>query len=119
MQAIRVHEGEVLAYETILDPEPKPRRGRARAPDGGAEPPRPVGPQGHLPVSTCARPRSDGAGARRDTGEDVVIYPGLAWADAKTLRRRTSRFWADGNGTYAELIAVPEENVFPKPSGFS
>jgi len=75
--------------------------------------------KGIYPFPLALVPGSDGAGARRDTGEDVVIYPGLAWADAKTLRRRTSRFWADGNGTYAELIAVPEENVFPKPSGFS
>ena len=63
---------------------------------------------------------ADGAGARRDTGEPVVILPSLGWGDDE--RCPGPRFSILGDvvdGTYAELVAVPEENVFPRPGGFS
>jgi NADPH:quinone reductase-like Zn-dependent oxidoreductase len=61
-------------------------------------------------------PGADGAGVRRDTGESVVILPSLWWGDDD--RRPGTRFEILGDhvdGTYAELVAVPEENVFPRP----
>ena len=65
-------------------------------------------------------PGSDGAGIRRDTGEEVVIYPGLHWG---ARRGRGRAGLADprrpANGTYAELVKLPEENVFPKPARLS
>jgi NADPH:quinone reductase-like Zn-dependent oxidoreductase len=65
-------------------------------------------------------PGSDGAGIRRDTGEEVVIYPGLGWGPREDAAGPDWRMLgAPDNGTYAELVKVPEENVFPKPARFS
>jgi zinc-binding alcohol dehydrogenase/oxidoreductase len=54
---------------------------------------------------------SDGAGERVDTGERVVINPGLD-DGAKVLGEHV-------NGTNAELIAVPEAYVHPIPDAMS
>jgi NADPH:quinone reductase-like Zn-dependent oxidoreductase len=63
---------------------------------------------------------SDGAGIRRDTGEEVVIYPGLGWGPREDAAGPDWRILGGpDNGTYAELIKVPAENVFPKPARFS
>ncbi len=59
---------------------------------------------------------SDGAGVRRDTGEDVVILPGLHWGPSEAVAGPDFRIvGGPGDGTYAELIAVPQANVFPRP----
>lgn len=63
---------------------------------------------------------SDGAGVRRDTGEDVVILPGLHWGPSEAVAGPHFRIvGGPGDGTYAELIAVPQANVFPRPPGLS
>jgi NADPH:quinone reductase-like Zn-dependent oxidoreductase len=63
---------------------------------------------------------ADGAGVRRDTGEPVVILPSLDWGgDERCPGPRFSILGDVVDGTYAELVAVPEENVFPRPDGFS
>jgi NADPH:quinone reductase-like Zn-dependent oxidoreductase len=49
---------------------------------------------------------ADGAGVRVDTGERVVINPGLEHGAAITVIGEHT------DGTHAELIAVPEQNVF-------
>ena len=54
---------------------------------------------------------SDGAGERADTGERVVINPGLK-DGAHVLGEHR-------DGTDAELIALPEEYVHPIPDGMS
>jgi zinc-binding alcohol dehydrogenase/oxidoreductase len=62
----------------------------------------------------------DGAGVRADTGEEIVLYPALNWGS-------DPRFSGDGfeiigdsrDGTYAEMIVVPEANVYAKPSSLS
>jgi NADPH:quinone reductase-like Zn-dependent oxidoreductase len=54
---------------------------------------------------------SDGAGERMDTGERVVINPGLD-DGARIVGEHI-------DGTAAELIAVPEEYVHPIPAGMS
>lgn len=62
---------------------------------------------------------ADGAGVRRDTGEPVVILPSLFWGPDE--RHPGPQFEILGDhtaGTYAELVAVPEENLFPLPKGF-
>jgi zinc-binding alcohol dehydrogenase/oxidoreductase len=62
---------------------------------------------------------ADGAGVRRDTGENVVILPSLHWgADERHPGERFEILGDRTDGTYAELVAVPEENLFPLPSGF-
>jgi zinc-binding alcohol dehydrogenase/oxidoreductase len=62
---------------------------------------------------------SDGAGIRRDTGEEVVILPSLAWGEDERAPGPSWQILGDYvDGTYAELVAVPEENLFPKPRGW-
>ncbi len=62
---------------------------------------------------------SDGAGVRRDTGESVIILPSLFWGAEEHHPGPDFEILGDfTDGTYAELIAVPEENVFPLPSGW-
>jgi zinc-binding alcohol dehydrogenase/oxidoreductase len=123
MQAVRVHEGGELRFEEAPDPVAGPgevvvelkaaavnrRDLLVRNPPGPAY-------QFDLPVI----PGSDGAGIRRDTGEEVVIYPGLAWGDREDAAESDWRILGGpDNGTYAELVKVPAENVFPKPARLS
>lgn len=63
---------------------------------------------------------ADGAGVRRDTGEDVVIVPSLSWGDRDEAPGNRWEILGDHiPGTYAELVSVPEDCLAPKPSGFS
>jgi len=57
---------------------------------------------------------ADGAGIRVDTGERVVINPGIEQEDG-TIHVVGEH----GDGTNAELIAVPATNVYPIPDGLS
>lgn len=78
----------------------------------------PPGPQYVFPMPFV--PGSDGAGIRRDTGEEVVIYPGLHWGYKDDAGGpEWGILGGPSNGTYAELVKVPSENVFPKPKRFS
>ncbi|HEY6016070.1 MAG TPA: zinc-binding dehydrogenase [Gaiellaceae bacterium] len=117
MKAVRIHEDggpEVLVYEDVPDPEPHPGEVlielRAAA-------------LNHLDVwirkglPSVPKPRilgADGAGIRADTGERVVINPGLDHGGG-----RISVVGEHMDGTCAELIAVPEENVYPIPDDLS
>jgi NADPH:quinone reductase-like Zn-dependent oxidoreductase len=63
---------------------------------------------------------ADGAGRRRDTGEEVVILPSLRWGEDERAPAPDWEILGDyTDGTYAELLAVPEENLFPKPRGWT
>jgi zinc-binding alcohol dehydrogenase/oxidoreductase len=63
---------------------------------------------------------ADGAGVRRDTGEEVVILPSLRWGDDERSPGPEWEILGDyTDGTYAELVAVPAANLFAKPSGWS
>ncbi|MBS1882223.1 MAG: zinc-binding dehydrogenase [Actinobacteria bacterium] len=62
----------------------------------------------------------DGAGVRQDTGEEVVIYPGLDWGGAADAPAAGFKILGDqSDGTHAELVAVPSQNLFPKPRHLS
>ena len=56
---------------------------------------------------------ADGAGVRVDTGERVVINPGIE------AGRTIHVIGEHMDGTHAELVAVPEQNVYPLPDGVS
>jgi zinc-binding alcohol dehydrogenase/oxidoreductase len=56
---------------------------------------------------------ADGAGIRADTGERVVINPGLEQGTTITVVGEHM------DGTHAELIAVAETNVYPIPDSLS
>jgi zinc-binding alcohol dehydrogenase/oxidoreductase len=123
MKAVVVQEGGTLSYEDYPDPVAAPgevvvelrtaavnrRDLLVRNPPGPAY-------QFDLPLV----PGSDGAGVRRDTGEEVVIYPGLGWGPREDAAGPDWRILGGpDDGTYAELVSVPVENVFPKPARFS
>lgn len=53
-------------------------------------------------------------------GSEVVINPGLDWGD--DIRKKGPEFHILGvptDGTYAQYVKVPAENVFPKPDHLS
>ena len=123
MKAVAVVEGGALSYGDYPDPVAGPgevvvelrsaavnrRDLLLRNPPGPAY-------EFDLPVI----PGSDGAGIRRDTGEEVVIYPGLHWGTRQDAAGPDWRILGGpDDGTYAELVKVPEENVFPKPARLS
>lgn len=132
MNAIQLTETgppEVLSLTTIPDPEPGPgevvvelraaalnrrdvfvRKGVAPSP---------------LPVILG----SDGAGVVRSLGagvggvaegDEVVIFPSLGWGGGEHAPQPGFRILgAPDDGTYAELIRIPAENVMPKPKRLS
>ncbi len=120
MQAVRVHEGGGLRFETVPDPVPGPGEVVVELRRAGLNRRDLLVTTGVYPFALPLIPGSDGAGVRRDTGEEVVILPGLHWGD------REDAFAPDfevlggpSDGTYAELIALPEENLYPRPAGWS
>ncbi|ORW24430.1 quinone oxidoreductase family protein [Mycobacterium palustre] len=63
---------------------------------------------------------ADGAGVRRDTGEDVMIVPSLYWGDRNDAPAPGWCILGDRlPGTYAELVSVPENCLAPKPKGYN
>lgn len=61
---------------------------------------------------------SDGTGVRVDTGEAVIILPSLFWGDREAAPSEQWEILGDHRpGTYAELVSVPQECVFPRPAG--
>ena len=116
MKAIRIHEDggpEVLRYEDAPDPEPGPGEVLVRLRAAALN---------HLDLwirkglPSVPKPRilgADGAGIREDTGERVVINPGIEHGDRITV------IGEHMDGTHAELVAVPESNVYPLPDELS
>lgn len=77
-------------------------------------------------VKLPAVPGSDGAGEVAAVGEDVpgletgapvIINPSLHWGpDPRFYGQGFSILGIPVNGTFAEYVVVPAENVFPKPA---
>lgn len=113
-------EAEVLVVEDVPDPEPRAgwtvvrlracalnwhdvlvRRGQYQSP---------------LPHV----PGADGAGIDVETGNEVVVLPSLWWGDDPAAPGARWEILGDHRpGTYAELVAVPDECVLPKPRGLT
>ncbi len=120
MQAIQVYEEGRLRYETVPDPEPGPGEVLVELRAAGVNRRDILVKSGIYPFPLPLVPGSDGAGVRRDTGEEVVVFPGLGWGEREDAP--APGFGIIGgptDGTYAELIALPAENLFPKPAGLS
>lgn len=76
--------------------------------------------RGQYPFPIPRIPGSDGAGVRRDTGEEVLVQPSLHWGDDDRAPTPGWEILGDlTDGTHAELVAVPKANVVPKPAGWS
>lgn len=116
MKAVRIHEDggpEVLRYEDAPDPEPGPGEVLIHLRAASLN---------HLDLwirkglPSVPKPRilgADGAGIRADTGESVVINPGIEHGE------KIAVIGEHMDGTHAELVAVPETNVYPLPEGLS
>jgi NADPH:quinone reductase-like Zn-dependent oxidoreductase len=116
VRAVRIHEDggpEVLVLEEVPDPEPAPGEVLVRLHASALN---------HLDVwirkglPSVPKPRilgADGAGIRVDTGERVVLNPGIETPSGIHV------IGEHGDGTNAELIAVPEANVHPIPGDLS
>lgn len=120
MFAVRVHEGGEPRYETVPDPEPGHGEVIVELRAAALNRRDLLVCRGTYPFPLPLVPGSDGAGVRRDTGEEVVIYPALAWGDREEVFGPDFQILGGPrDGTYAELVSVPEANVFPKPSRLS
>ena len=116
MKAVRIHEDggpEVLRYEDAPDPEPAEGEVLVRLHAASLN---------HLDLwvrkglPSVPKPRilgADGAGIRVDSGERVMLNPGLEHGDAIHVIGEHTQ------GTHAELVAVPATNVFPLPDSIS
>jgi NADPH:quinone reductase-like Zn-dependent oxidoreductase len=116
VKAVRIHEDggpEVLRFEDAPDPEPKEGEVLVRLRAASLN---------HLDLwlrrgmPSVPKPRilgADGAG-ELESGERVVINPGIEEPGGKMgIVGETM------DGTHAELVAVPERNVYPIPDGLS
>ena len=120
MQAVRVHEGNELRHETVPDPQPGAGEALVELRAAGLNRRDLLVRTGVYPFPLPLVPGSDGAGVRRDTGEEVVVFPGLDWGDREDAPGPNfGILGGPRDGTYAELVALPVENLFPKPSGLS
>jgi NADPH:quinone reductase-like Zn-dependent oxidoreductase len=120
MQAVRVHEGGELRHETVPDPVAGPGEVLIELRTAALNRRDLLVCNGTYPFPLPLVPGSDGAGVRRDTGEEVVINPALRWGHREAAPGPDFQILGGPtNGTYAELVVVPEANVFPKPSRLS
>ena len=63
---------------------------------------------------------ADGAGRLRDGGEPVLILPSLRWGEDDRAPGRDWEILGDySDGTYAELVCIPSENVRALPVGWT
>ena len=122
MKAFRIHEGGEGRYEDAPDPVAGPgevlvelRAAALNRRDILVR--NPPGPAYDFPKPFVAG--HDGAGVRRDTGEEVVLYPGVGWGPSDDVPEALKWLGGPLDGTFAELVAVPEECVFPKPARLS
>ncbi|MSO57551.1 MAG: oxidoreductase [Thermoleophilia bacterium] len=120
MQAVTIHEGGELRFGEEPDPVARPgevvvelRRAALNRRDLMVR-------SGALPVAYPFVPGSDGAGVRRDTGEEVVILPSLRWGEREDAPGPGFEILGGPtDGTFAELVVLPEANVLPRPRGLS
>lgn len=122
MKAILLREGGALSYEDVA--EPVAQAGEALVELRAAAVNRrdllvrnPPSPAYEFPLPLI--PGTDGAGVRRDTGEEVIVYPMLGWGDGDLPQDGWRLLGGPAPGTYAELVAVPEDHLFRKPAALS
>lgn len=121
---------EQLRYEEVPDPDPDPGEVVVRLRAAALNRRDVYVTYGQYPgIELPAIPGSDGAGEVVGVGSEVsgvaignqvVINPGLNWGD--NVHRKSPHFRILGvptDGTYAQYVKVPADNVFLKPAHLS
>jgi NADPH:quinone reductase-like Zn-dependent oxidoreductase len=120
MQAARVHERTELKVEGVADPAAGEGTVVVELRAAALNRRDLLVRRGVYPFPLPLIPGSDGAGVRRDTGEEVVILPMLRWGAREDAPAPGHEILGGPtDGTHAELVAIPEENLFPRPAGWS
>ena len=120
MQAVRVHPEGVLQFERVPAPRPAADDVLVEVRAAGVNRRDLLVRQGFYSFPLPLVLGSDGAGVRADTGQEVVILPSLHWgADEAASGPDFQILGGPRDGTYAELVAVPAANVYPKPEHLS
>ncbi|HET7579341.1 MAG TPA: zinc-binding dehydrogenase [Bacillales bacterium] len=119
-----------LKYEEVPDPTPGAREVVVRLHAAALNRRDVYITYGQYPgIKLPAIPGSDGAGevvavgdeaTDVQTGSEVIINPGLNWgSDIHKKSRDFNILGVPTNGTYAQYVKIPAENVFKKPSHLS
>jgi zinc-binding alcohol dehydrogenase/oxidoreductase len=130
MKAIMLRElggPEKLSYEEVPEPEPGPGETVVRLHAAALNRRDLFVTYGQYPgIDLPATPGSDGSGevvalgdgvTGPDEGTEVLINPALYWGDDPRKPGKEYRILGvPDDGTFAQLVKVPAENVFPKPS---
>ncbi len=129
MQAIQLTETgppEVLSLREVPDPEPGPGQAVVELRAAALNRRDVFLRKGIAPSPLPVIPGSDGAGVIRSLGpgaagfsegDEVVILPSLGWGGGEGAPQPGFRILGGpDDGTYAELVRVPAENLFPKPA---
>lgn len=128
MNAIQLTETggpEVLALSTVPDPEAGPGEVVVELRASALNRRDVFLRKGIAPSPLPVIPGSDGAGVIRSLGagaggmaegDEVVIFPSLGWGPGEAAPQPGFRILGGpDDGTYAELVRIPAENVMPKP----
>jgi NADPH:quinone reductase-like Zn-dependent oxidoreductase len=136
VKAVRLHElegPEGLHYEDVPDPEPGSGEIVVKLHNAALNRRDVFATQGMYPGVKAdvlpAIPGSDGSGEVAakgdgaegpDEGAEVVINPALYWRDNPRVPGKDYRLLGiPDDGTFAQYVKVPAENVFPKPAYLS
>jgi NADPH:quinone reductase-like Zn-dependent oxidoreductase len=124
MRAVRLHETggpEKLRIETIDTPTPNAKETLVRIKAAAFNRRDVFITQGLYPNITLPRTLgSDGSGVDEKTGNDVILNPMLDWGDdAHVWSERASILGMPHEGTFAQYVALPSVNVYPKPAHLS
>lgn len=125
MQAVRLHEilGPAgLRVDEIASPEPAAGEVLVRIRAAALNRRDVFITQGLYPkIALPVTLGSDGAGELVESGDEVVIDPLLCWgSDQRVWDPQTANILGmPHDGTFADYVAVPSENVYPKPPALS
>ena len=120
MKAMVLHElggPEKLAYDDVPEPEPGPGETVVRLHAAALNRRDVFATRGQYPG---ARPEALPVILGSDGSGEVVVNPALYWGDdARRPGKEYRILGIPDDGTFAQFVKVPADNVFPKPSHLS
>jgi NADPH:quinone reductase-like Zn-dependent oxidoreductase len=129
IQLVETGPPEVLTLTSVPDPVPGPAEVVVELRAAALNRRDVFVRKGVAPSPLPVIPGSDGAGVVRTLGsgvsgvaegDEVVIFPSLGWGGGEAAPQPGFRILGGpDDGTYAELIRIPAENVMPKPKRLS